>query len=871
MLKRMFFSIGLFAAAALFADAISIGRSRNGFPLIVPQVQRLKAASGSFRLPGKLTVTVPESLDVAPLEKVYERTVPEGAVERAQSGALCRFELVKSGVPESPEGYTLAVTPAGITVKARDVRGLFYGMQTLGWMLRNRADTETLRCCFITDWPDLKVRGLFYQLRYVKPEQVDRVCHVIDTFGALKYNTLLITFADNFPYTDSPFTGRDTTLSRADVEKILAAAKRNHMEVVPYLQLISHANWMDTHKDWANLKEGKTNAFCLSNPDLQPLIEKVVRETADLIKPRYFHIGLDEIEQCRFPQCPKCKVADTEKQMLEHLLPVKKLLAERGITPIVYQDQFFGFGEPKIVKGLGITNFPEKFGMDTVIESWEYGSHPSPMIADSIKKRGFERFRYMSFAIDPANAENLPKLAAKIGAEGVTIAYWSMIPATIDRHDRSRYTFYPSFIAQANYSWNACDAALAKLPFDSAQVFQELLDGTPERTFRGKATPIPLGKAFNSELAADPLFPAFDAEISEKIRRIAAADPAKFEVAVRSGAPLAVVLSGYKNDGFAAGPVTIPVGCTASGASFLVSAAYFNNFALPGSFKLVGIHVPIGKFKIVYADGSAKDIPLTMYCNVNDWNSYLGGNLCRAVVRGNDRNGALFGFYAVDWRNPKPEVEIREIVFSSKGGTMVAPILLACSLSDTAKEPAGAAGTPPKRFASPERPGAKFTPMVDFSSGLPRKSQGEAKGVAGYSFEASGGALEMRMPETQKFLGRVFVDIPIGSVPDFESIVFRAEAEGFEAVYRSDFYMMGRGGEAGVRFAVELDKRGRPVCIPRERLFRKDTKLALDKVRTIRFGFFMTDNGVPCTVRIGRVEYCDQVLPYRDNVSTPVK
>ena len=33
----------------------------------------------------------------------------------------------------------------------------------------------------------------------------------------------------------------------------------------------------------------------------------------------------------------------------------------------------------------------------------------------------------------------------------------------------------------------------------------------------------------------------------------------------------------------------------------------------------------------------------------------------------------------------------------------------------------------------------------------------------------------------------------------------------------------------------------------------------------------MTDNGVPCTVRIGRVEYCDQVLPYRDNVSTPVK
>ncbi len=161
MLNRVFLLSMLLGTSCLLADAVSIGRTRNGYPLIVPQPKSLEATSGAFVLPAKLTATAPEALDIAPLAKVYAETLHNGAVVRSENGALCSFEITKSGVPQSAEGYTLAVTNSGIAVRAREVHGLFNGMQTLNMMLRHRSEADRLKCCRVTDWPDMPMRGLF--------------------------------------------------------------------------------------------------------------------------------------------------------------------------------------------------------------------------------------------------------------------------------------------------------------------------------------------------------------------------------------------------------------------------------------------------------------------------------------------------------------------------------------------------------------------------------------------------------------------------------------------------------------------------------------------------------------------------------------
>ena len=877
MLKRLLLLTAAIAAEALFADAVAVGKSRNGYPLIVPQVQKLTPAAGGFVLPAELTVAAPEELDLAPLARIYAQTVPGGALERSKKDPACRFELVGDGVPKSPEGYALKIDVRGIAVKARDLRGLYYGMQTVAWMLRNRADAATLRCCAVTDWPDLEMRGIFLQLHSVTSKQTDRLCHVIDTLGALKYNTLLLAFYDNFPFREDPFPGRKDPLTMADVRKILAAAKRNHMEVIPYVQLISHTQWMKNHRDWDKLKEPDTKDFnyCLSNPEITPLVERLVRELADEMKPRYFHIGLDEIENRGFPKCPKCKAADPKSMMSAHLRPVLKMFTRRNITPIIYQDPFFGNGEPQLPGKLKIRDFPEKLARKLMINSWEYWHYPSDEIAKRIRKRGFKDLLYMSWAIAIDNCQNLPKVAFRTGSHGNILAYWSMVPMTLDKPERPLPGFYPSTVAQANYSWNVNDAEFSSIPADSALVLRELLDGPPEWIFRGEAAQLPLDGALNRAFSGDPVFPAFDARTMEEMKKIAAADRAKFDLKVGDGAPLAIVLSGSKYDGFAAGPVKIPVGTKATGASFLMTAALFNQFVYTTSVYSLK-RFDIGMLRVVYADGRSEKIPLTYLGNINDWNTCIGGNSCRAVLRGNDRNGALFSLYAIDWRNPRPDEEIKEIVMTSNSDTFISPVLFAVSLSDAEKAPAGAAGKP-KIAAPAERANFKFTPAVSFKAGLPKGTKGTGEGTRGFKYRAvddpeGGKVLEISMRESHSYLARPLVDMPVKAPQDFGSVVFALKIGTPRAVFRPDFYLMNRRGSKLISAAglfIDTDDSWHTICIPRERF--KGTEVAPDKAEAMSIRFFMHRWEKPISIRVGDISYCDGILPSRINVKNPVK
>ena len=235
-------------------------------------------------------------------------------------------------------------------------------------------------------------------------------------------------------------------------------------------------------------------------------------------------------------------------------------------------------------------------------------------------------------------------------------------------------------------------------------------------------------------------------------------------------------------------PVTIPVKTTASGASFLMTAAMFNNFVFSRNQSTIARTTDIGKLEVIYADGETATIPITRRLNINDWNTYLGGALCRAVVRGNDRNGSLFSLYAIDWRNPHPDKEIKEIVFSSKGDTGISPVLFAISLSDAAKTPAGVAGTPPTSFPKPERPAAKKTVALDFS-GTTHKIAISEFGMKGLSCgtvsdSRRGNVLEIRIPRTRKFLSRAVIDIwsPKAPPTDFESVVFDIKTSGWNGI-----------------------------------------------------------------------------------------
>ena len=874
MLKQIVSALLIFTSGVLFADVTAIGNTRNGYPVIIPQVKELKPAPGAFALPARLAVAAPTELDLAPLAKLYAKAVNGGEVLRATNGkAAMRFVLTTEGVPASPEGYTLEIVPDGVTVRARDVRGLFYGMQTFNWFLRGDA-VSGVKCCRITDWPDLEIRGLYHQLAYVDPRRIDRICHVIDVLASLKYNTLLVGFFDNFPYEDTPFTKRKKTYTKDDIAKIIAAAKRNHIEIIPKLQVISHAGWMLSHRDWpGEFYEGPADKphgtlYCPASPKALELVKKMVRKTAETFKPRYFHLGLDEILLGKYPMCPKCLAADPTQQIVNHVRPIKDMLTDMGIQTIIYHDDYFGSSNPQKRKPVSITQVPEKLGKDIMINSWEYEASPSRRIGDKIRQRGFKDLVYMSFAIDVDNCWKLPKVAYQVKSKGNILAYWSIVPPTLDRHDTAALEFYPSTIAQANYTWNAGDVEFSRIPIDSANIMRELLDGKPKRHFRGEAFPVPIRGICNAGIGDDPMFPIFDAKLVGKIVKIAAADPAKFQLAAKDGKLFAAILSGTPVDGRPAGPVRIPVGTTASGASFLMTASAFNNYGLTDKRSAI----PVGELEFVYNDGKTAKLPLVFQRNINDWNSYIGGNCCRAVLRGNDRNGAIFGFYAIDWRNPRPGKHIDEIVFSTKGDTQIAPALLAVSLSDIGKAvPAGVPGEP-RLQSNTKSVKPELVTIADFANGIPKGWSKILTGTPKAKVRTvmdpeRGKVLEIVIPKTTKHLARVVVDLPLNNPREFKNIVFDVKISDFSSIFRADFYVMNRQATqvlGALGYAPRIGDKWQTVCIPRERFLPKEGG-GIDPAQAnrIRIGFFLNNGIEPTVIRIGRISFCDHVLPGR--------
>ena len=208
MLRKMIAVLALSAATLLPAAVLDFQNfERDGKPVLIPEVQKYEAVSGTFALPEKLAVAFPagETLILEQLDGELKRFGASAVA--GDDAAVCRFVLTTNDVPEHKEGYTLTVDASGITVAARTTDGLFRGAQTLRNLIANAAAPE-LKQCRIADWPDFDLRGYTFNLRSMPSEKLPLVKRTLEAMARLKLNTAFITLEECFPYRDNPFTKR---------------------------------------------------------------------------------------------------------------------------------------------------------------------------------------------------------------------------------------------------------------------------------------------------------------------------------------------------------------------------------------------------------------------------------------------------------------------------------------------------------------------------------------------------------------------------------------------------------------------------------------------------------------------------------------
>ncbi len=841
---RFLFSMVL-ALAALPGMALEL----NALPLL-PEVRQLRAVPGDWLIPAEIKVSLPAGQEE--LMTLFPGALTCRAV--ATETPDIRLSLDPKLVPE---GYRLIVSPEGVKIAAAGRQGFLHALRTLDNLLLNRSG-NSLPGCEINDSPALKMRGVFMNLRGLNTAGIPVFKKLVDLYGSLKMNCLILEFGENLPLTRQKFN-RKTTLSREEVADLLAYIRFRGMQVIPYLQTFSHVVWLTSHPEYQSLLENPADAkrweanWCPSNPRVQAIIGDIIDETAALIQPEYFHIGLDELDMGAFRYCERCRRQAPEELFGKQLDRLFEMVKRNGAAPILYQDSLV----PPVLSYTGTNKTGgyaclDRLPKEAIIQIWNYDAEPPPELIRyftdrSIKVLGAAWFPRMD------NVRRLPGLLAAKG-EGCILTFWYYLPWNLTDVRTVGNPAWPGILLAGNYFWNPGGTPVENLNFDPVFEARRRWMKTP-RTSR--LQPVSLAARANVVLNGDRRYPVFTGPQREELKK--ELGEAGFAL-LTEGAGFAGI--GVGGD-FPVANAEVKLSGKAERLSFLLTTVQPADKAL---FTWQGAtRMPqLGALTVGYADGGKAEIPLSYRWNLVEWNAKFSAFGCRFVSRVPDAGGRIVQFSAVDWVNPKPRVAITSLSLRTSGRE---PLLLLALAADPAVEVA--AGVSPERVAFPQKPEAPPVEIkiVDLNASrlpvtsddsfrsLPRATVGNEPG--------RGQLLRLQVPalKPDRYRGRVYLDLEVANLAGCKAVEFDLNLEKPEWISNEALYL---GNQEFREFRVQyrLRSSGRPgwqtVCIPLEAMSRERGAVTPENMTRLRLSFWV-GNRQPMTVRVAGLTGLDRV------------
>ena len=268
------------------------------------------------------------------------------------------------------EGYTLAVTPQQISIKAADYNGALYALQTLRQLLPNEVESSELvkrdwlvPAVTITDAPQYQWRGLMLDVsRHFFPKEY--ILKTLDRMAMLKLNTFHFHLVDNegwrieikkypkltevgawrvdqedklwderIPNPANAFANPATApkkyggfYTQEDIKEIVAYATARGITVIPEIEMPAHAMSaiaaypeLSCHKRPIGVPSGAvwpiTDIYCAGQEETFDFIEEVLTEVLALFPSQYIHVGGDEATHTEWERCPKCQLRMKEHQL----------------------------------------------------------------------------------------------------------------------------------------------------------------------------------------------------------------------------------------------------------------------------------------------------------------------------------------------------------------------------------------------------------------------------------------------------------------------------------------------------------------------------------------------------------------------------
>ena len=273
------------------------------------------------------------------------------AIKLQKSDAKNSISFKKDISIINDEGYSLYITSKGILIKAKTIRGAFYGLQSLrqllpesfenGSYLQNSVPVQNIT---IKDAPKFKYRGMHLDVgRHFF--SVDFIKKYIDMLSMLKMNTFHWHLTEDqgwrieikkYPklneiaayrketlighYSDQPhqFDGKKYGgfYTQEQVKDIVAYATERQVTVIPEIEMPGHSQAalsaypelgctekpIDVATKWGVFED----IYCTKEATFK-FLEDVLDEVIALFPGKYIHIGGDEAPKTKWKTCKNCQ------------------------------------------------------------------------------------------------------------------------------------------------------------------------------------------------------------------------------------------------------------------------------------------------------------------------------------------------------------------------------------------------------------------------------------------------------------------------------------------------------------------------------------------------------------------------------------
>lgn len=249
------------------------------------------------------------------------------------------LNLSNNNVPESEEGYVLAVSKDAIHITSSSMKGLFYGCQTLEQLID---DSKTFDIYIpemkITDYPGIEFRAVHFDTKH-HLDRIEYYYSTIDKLARYKINAIIWEIEDKLRFTRRPEVGAPNAISKQEMQAISRYAKERNIEINPLVQGLGHAGFILKHHWELRERENSDWEFCPSDPRTYDVQFDLYKDALEAMPyARYLHIGGDEITEIGIDERCKATGKTGFELQMQWLRKVCDFAIANGKTPIFWDD-----------------------------------------------------------------------------------------------------------------------------------------------------------------------------------------------------------------------------------------------------------------------------------------------------------------------------------------------------------------------------------------------------------------------------------------------------------------------------------------------------------------------------------------------------